>query len=232
MWNFIIPAAAALIGGRQSAKAAQRAADTTASAADRAIDLQREQFERQVQLQEPYRQAGVNALAKMGTGFTGQVDLTQDPGYGFRFQQGQKALERSAAARGGLISGNTGGALQQFGQGLASQEYQNAYNRALNQYNTTAALAGIGQTATNNMGMAGGNYANAVGNIGIGQGNTAANALLAAQQARSSSYGQMGNVLGNYLGGGGQAAFSQTGLGGSGFGSGLAYGNQDLGQYL
>jgi hypothetical protein len=232
MWNLIIPAAAALIGGRQSAKAAGRAADVTASAADRAADLQREQFERQVQLQEPYRQAGVNALAKMGTGFTGEVNLMEDPGYAFRLEQGQKALERSAAMRGGLISGNTGGALQRFGQGLASQEYQNAYDRALGRYNTTAALAGIGQTATNQMGTAGGNYANAVGNIGMGQADVGANALLAAQQARSSSYGQVGNVLGRYLGGGGQAAFSQTGLGGSGFGSGLAYGNQDLGQYL
>ena len=232
MWNFIIPAAAALIGGRQSAKAAQNAANTTASAADRATELQREQFERQIELQEPWRQAGVNALAKMGTGFTGEVNLSEDPGYAFRLEQGQKALERSAAARGGLISGNTGGALQQFGQGLASQEYQNAYNRALTQYNTTAALAGVGQTATNQLGTAGSNYANTIGNIGMGQANTAGNALLAGQQARSSSYGQFGNVLGRYLGGGGQAAFSQTGLGSSGFGSGMAYGNQDLGQYL
>lgn len=232
MWNLIIPAAAALIGGRQSAKAAERAADTTASAADRATELQREQFERQIELQAPWRQAGINALARMGTGFTGEVNLMEDPGYAFRLEQGQKALERSAAARGGLISGNTGGALQRFGQGLASQEYQNAYDRALNRYNTTAALAGIGQTATNQMGAAGGNYANAAGNIGMGQAAIGANALLAGQQARSSAYGQVGNVLGRYLGGSGQASFSQTGLGGSGFGSGLAYGNQDLGQYL
>jgi hypothetical protein len=207
MWNLIIPAAAALIGGRQSAKAAGRAADVTASAADRAADLQRERFEREIELQEPYRQAGVNALARLGTGFTGEVNLMEDPGYAFRLEQGQKALERSAAARGGLISGNTGGALQRFGQGLASQEYQAAYDRALGRYNTTAALAGIGQTATNQMGTAGGNYANAVGNIGMGQADVGANALLAAQQARSSSYGQVGNVLGRYLGGGSSGSY-------------------------
>ncbi len=218
MWQFIIPAAAALIGGSQSASAAKKAAATTASAADRATDLQREQFERQVQLQEPYRQAGVNALAKMGTGFTGEVNLMEDPGYAFRLEQGQKALERSAAMRGGLISGNTGGALQRFGQGLASQEYQNAYDRALGRYNTTAALAGIGQTSSNQLGAAGGNYANTVGNIGMGQADVGANALLSAQQARSSSYGQVGNVLGKYLGsnnynytpfGGGSASFGE-----------------------
>jgi hypothetical protein len=202
MWNLIIPAAAALIGGRQSAKAAQNAANTTASAADRQIDLQREQFDRQIELQAPFRQAGVNALAKLGTGFTGEVNLMEDPGYAFRFEQGQKALERSAAARGGLLSGNTAGALQRFGQGLASQEYQNAYERALGRYNTTAALAGVGQTSINQLGAAGQNYANSVGNIVGGQGNMAANAGLAAQQARSSSYGQVGNALGRYLGGG------------------------------
>ena len=60
--------------------------------------------------------------------------ILNDPGYQFRLQQGQDALERSAAARGTL---NTGGTLQgvmDYGQNLASQEYQNAYNRALGEY--------------------------------------------------------------------------------------------------
>ena len=175
----------AVIGGYS----ANRAAKAQSRAADRAADLQQEQFERQIELQEPWRQAGINALGRMGTGFTGQVDLTQDPGYGFRLAQGQKALERSAAARGGLISGNTGGALQQFGQGLASQEYQNAYNRALTQYNTTAALAGVGQTATNQLGAAGQNYAMNAGN-----------ALGAGAQARASGYMGMANAIGGGVG--------------------------------
>jgi hypothetical protein len=66
------------------------------------------------------------------------------------------------------------------------------------------------------------------------QGVNTGNALIAGQRGRESMYGDIGSALGKYLGGssGGQAAFSQTGFGGSGFGSGLAYGNQDLGQYL
>jgi hypothetical protein len=167
---------------RSAAKSQQRAAG-------QAADLQREQFERQIELQEPWRRAGINALGRLGTGFTGQVDLTQDPGYAFRLEQGQKALDRSAAARGGLISGNTGGALQQFGQGLASQEYQNAYNRALTQYNTTAALAGIGQTATNQLGAAGQNYASGMGE-----------ALGAGGQARASGYMGAANAIGGGIG--------------------------------
>lgn len=182
--------AAAMLGSAALGAISSRgAAKTQANAANRAADLQREQFERQIELQEPWRQAGVNALNKLGTGFTGQVDLTQDPGYAFRLSQGTKALERSAAARGGLISGNTGGALQQYGQGLASQEYQNAYNRALNQYNTTAALAGIGQTSVNQLGAAGQNYA-----MGMGE------ALGAGAQARASGYMGAANAIGGGVG--------------------------------
>ena len=58
------------------------------------------------------------------------VNLEQDPGYQYRMQEGTKALEGSAAASGGLFSGQTGKDLATFGQNLASQEYGQAYNRA------------------------------------------------------------------------------------------------------
>ena len=158
-------------------------------AAQQAGDVQRQIFERQVELQEPWRQAGINALGKLGTGFTGQVDLKQDPGYAFRLSEGMKALEHSAAARGNLLSG-TGikGALR-FGQDYASQEYQNAYNRALTQYNTTAALAGVGQTATNQLSGAAGQY-----------GQNAAEAIQNAAAARASGYVGGANALTSALG--------------------------------
>lgn len=62
-----------------------------------------------------------------------EFDPASDPGYQFRLQQGTDALERSAAARGGLFSGQTGRDLTDYAQGLASQEYQNAYARDLAQ---------------------------------------------------------------------------------------------------
>jgi hypothetical protein len=62
---------------------------------------------------------------------SGQQALANDPGYQWRMDQGRKALEASAAARGGLFSGATGKALVDYGQGLASQEYDKAYGRAL-----------------------------------------------------------------------------------------------------
>ncbi len=67
---------------------------------------------------------------------TGQQALDQDPGYQFRLQQGMDALQNSAASRGALRDPNTDRAIVDYGQGAASQEYQNAYNRALQTYQT------------------------------------------------------------------------------------------------
>jgi len=73
---------------------------------------------------------------------TEQFNFQADPGYGFRMSEGLKALERSAAARGGLVSGGAGKALQRYGQDLASQEYGNAFQRF---QQDRAARAGLGQ---------------------------------------------------------------------------------------
>jgi hypothetical protein len=180
--SYLTPAAifgSSLLG----AGAARGAGSAQADAATRAAELQLQQFREQALLQEPFRQAGVRALPlleaqrnMMPGAFTGKVDLGQDPGYAFRLSEGQKALDRSAAARGGLISGGALKAAQRFGQDLGSQEYQNAYNRALTGYNADvareatgynrlAALAGIGQTATGQIGTAGQNMASNVGNL-------------------------------------------------------------------
>jgi hypothetical protein len=169
------------------AKAAKGAASTQAAAARDAAELQNEQFQQTREDQAPWRAAGVNALAEMQrtagnvpAAFKfGDYEFKADPGYGFRLSEGQKALDRQAAARGGLISGGALKAAGRYGQDMASQEYQNAYNRAFtgygtdvareNQlYNRQAALAGIGQTATNLVGQAGQNYANAAGNLMTG----------------------------------------------------------------
>jgi hypothetical protein len=167
----------------KQSQAVTQAAETGAGASRYAADVQRQMFERNVALQEPFRQAGVNALAtmqqqyaNMPAAFTGQVNLGQDPGYAFRLSEGQKALDRQAAARGGLISGGALKAAQRYGQEMGSQEYGNAYNRALTNYNAAvsreatgynrlASLAGIGQTATSQIGAAGQNAATNMGNL-------------------------------------------------------------------
>ena len=201
-------AAEEALGGGESG-AIRDAASTQAAATDRAAQLQREMFERQVQLSEPWRKAGETALNKLvplATNYTpfGMQQFQADPGYGFRMSEGMKALERGAAARGGLLSGATLKGIQRYGQDLASQEYTNAFNRYQTErearLNPLQSLAGVGQTTANQLGAAGRNYGASVGDLYTQQGETAANALLASQRARGSAYGQLGSALGGFLG--------------------------------
>ncbi len=203
-WSFIIPAAASLIGGSQQARAAQSAADTTGAATDRAIALQREQYQKQLEMQQPFYQAGVNALPELVNASRyqnfGMNQFQADPGYGFRLSEGQKALERSAAARGGLLSGGTGKALQRFGQDYGSQEYMNAFNRYQTEraarLNPLQSLTGMSQTTANTLGNVGQNMAGNIGNAYMQQGINQGNALLAGNQARSSAYGDVAKLYG------------------------------------
>ena len=191
--------AAAVVGSSLiGSSAAKKAASTQADAANRAADLQMQQFERQVELQEPWRQAGITALNKLtplATEYTpfGMDQFQQDPGYAFRMSEGMKALERSAAARGGLLSGGMLRGAQRYGQDLASQEYMNAFNRYQAERNARLnplqSLAGVGQTATNQLGQAGQTMASNVGQ-----------ALGAAAQARASGYIGGANALSQGLG--------------------------------
>jgi hypothetical protein len=97
--------------------------------------------------------------------------------------------------------------IERYGQGLASEEYGNAFNRYQtqqgNRFNRLAGLAGVGQTANAATGQAGSNYANAVAGISQANATNQGNAILAAGNARASGYAGMGNAIGsaptNYL---------------------------------
>jgi hypothetical protein len=235
------------IDGNESGQAASSAAGAANDAAEKDIALRRQMYEESIARQKPFYEAGVNALpgylrgigqgGDLVRGFT-MGDYQTDPGYAFRLAEGQKALDRSASMRGGLISGGALKAAQRYGQDMASQEYSNAYNRFRDtqglQRNALAGVVGFAPTAAGSMTSAGQSYASSAGPQMYQQGANTGNALIAGQRGRESMYGDIGSSLGRYLGGssGGQAAFSQTGFGGSGFGSGMAYGNQDLGQYF
>ncbi len=220
--------------GGGASGAARDAASAANAGAQSSIDLQRRMYEEGVARQQPFYQAGVNALpgylsgigqgGELVRGFT-QADYQADPGYAFRLSEGQKQLDRQAALRGGQISGSAMKAAARFGQEMGSQEYSNAYNRFRDtqtlRRNALAGVTGFAPTAANAMNTSGQNYATSAGNAMTNQGVNTGNALIAGQQARQSSYGELGSALGKYLGGGG-----------SGFGTGMAYGNQDYGQYL
>lgn len=122
----------------------------------------------------------------------GMQDFQQDPGYAFRMSEGLKALDRQAAARGGLISGAALKAATRYGQDKASDEYMNAFNRyqtnRANQLNPLFSLSDRSQMATNTLGTAGQNYANQAGEAYQGIGN-----------ARASGYIGQGNALAGAL---------------------------------
>lgn len=206
-----IGAAASIGSAVIGSRAASKAAKVQAQAAQQGIDAQREMFEKQVELQKPFREAGLSAQNRLLTylGLPGgeagadyglyakpftMADFEADPGYGFRMSEGMKALERSAAARGGLLSGTTLKGIQRFGQDTASQEYQNAYNRFYNtrnqMLNPLQAFLGQGQTATNAL-------SNAAGTLG--QGLAAGYGNLG--QARASGYVGQANAIGQGVGG-------------------------------
>lgn len=180
------------------------------------------------------------------------AQAAQTPGYQFQLQQGQQAIQNSAAAQGGLLSGNTLQALDQYSQGLASSNYQQVYNNAIQQYqqaynifqgnqtnefNRLAALSGVGQTAANTLGQLGQASAQNIANINANAGAQIGSSLQNAGAARASGYagianavtGGIGNasqylMLQNLLGGGG------GGFGGGGGGAGVPY-NANTGMY-
>ena len=206
----LIAGTAAVAGGAMAAKGAKSAAKTQAQAAQDANAAQERMFQKQIELQEPFRQGGMTAQQEImqllgiggdktaaGYGSLGKAfgadQFQQDPGYAFRQSEGMKALERSAAARGNLLSGSTMKGIQRFGQDLASQEYQNAFNRfqieRSARLNPLQSLMGSGQSAANVMTGAAGQ---------MGQ-NEASN-LYNAGQARASGYIGQANALSGALG--------------------------------
>lgn len=210
-------AAAASVGSGLIARSgAKKAARAQEQAAQRAEQTQREFFDRQLALQEPFRQAGLTAqqqiMQLLGIGGDanaagygsmarpfGQQDFEQDPGYAFRQAEGVRALERSAAARGNLLSGNTLKGVQRFGQDLASQEYGSAFNRfqieRAARLNPLQSMMGSGQSAANVMTGATGQAGQNIGQMQLGAG-----------QARASGYVGQANALAGALQGVGSAA--------------------------
>ena len=191
-----------------AAQASAVAKDT----ADRQLELQREIWEKQQKDQQPYQEQGAWGINRLGDlmkqgggqlnnpfdtylaskGLAGGKFDTNNPAYQFQLKQGQQALDRSAAARGMGASGAQMKAAQQYGQGLASQEYDKQYNRATSEfgdyYNRLAGLATGGQQAANTLGSYGNQYANAGSNTLDSLGGSLQNNLGQAANARASGY--------------------------------------------
>ena len=218
-------AALAAHGAGKQADAATQAAELQHEDAQAALDFQKQQYAQEQQNISPWLQAGQGAVSSLSgmlqnggfpdwtQQFQAPTDVTEqnDPGFQFRLAEGQKALERSAAAKGNLLTGGTAKALDRYAQDYASNEYGNVYNRALQQYqlgynqfqqnqanrfNRYASLAGLGQTAAGQLNSAGQSAANNVSNILLGSGQQIGSDIQNAAAAQASSYNAYANALG------------------------------------
>jgi len=179
---------------------ANRAAREQSKAMDRATAAQERMFNRQVELQEPFRQVGVNALPELveASRYTpfGMEQFQADPGYGFRLKEGLRALENSAAARGGLLSGNAMRGITRYGQELGSQEFGNAFNRyqaeRAARLNPLQSLTGMGQSTAATLGGQAGQYGQSLAQNEMARGNIRASSYMGAANALASG-------LGNYM---------------------------------
>jgi len=248
-----------LLSSSMQADAAESAAETQAGASRAGIDEQRRQFDAIQQLLQPYVQAGTGAISQFQpfqqagqqafqrqqaiAGLLGPAaqqeaiaSIEQSPGFQANVQQGEEALLQRASATGGLRGGNIQGALAQFRPQLLQQEIDKQYGRlggfAGTGLGVSEALYRGGQASAVNQasqaGALGSNVANLLGQQGA--------AMAGGELGQARAYGNLLNLPAQFAGmragggfGGLQASFSRTPLGGSGFGSGLAYGNQDLG---
>ena len=231
------------------------------------LAFQRQMYEQSRADFAPYRESGVANLNQLNTllgigGNTGAADYgrfrtadftnadflaNKDPGYGFRMSEGLKAVDRQAAARGGLISGNALKASQAYGQ----DNFGTAGAQALGA--NSAAYGAFGQGASGAYGAAGGAANQAYGAYGQGvtgtlgaYGTNATNALTSGANARASGIVGGANAFNQGLGGVSNLAntyylnslLQGRNSGGSpissngGFGTGSGFGNQDYGQYF
>ena len=231
---------ATLLSSSMQADAATEAAGIQAGAAGAGVAEQRRQFDALQALLKPYTEAGLPALAQQQAllGLQGpeaeQAAIERIRG-GETFQalagQGEEALLQRASATGGLRGGNIQAALAQFRPELLSSLIEQQYGRL-------GGMTTLGQRSAAGVGAAGMETGSNISNLLAQQGAARAGGELGEAKA----YGQILNIpaqmAGMRAGGGGggfgglQASFSQTPIGGSGFGTGLAYGNQDLGAYF
>lgn len=236
-----MPISAAIVGGIGAigsigsavigSNAAKSAAQAQEQAAQSAQNLQMQMFDKAQAAEQPYNTVGqgaVNTLSGLygingtgaGTGAPTAQSLqafTQSPDYQFALQQGTQAMQRSAAAGGTLLSGGQLKAGQEFGQGLASQQYGNYYNRLLS-------LSQLGQSA-----------ATGISNAALNAGGQIGNSIQAGGQAQASGIVGSANAISGGLTGatGGiatAALLSKIGGGGNNSGSLSSYlTNQGIG---
>lgn len=253
-------------GQQGVSNASQNAAQLQAQEAQNALNFQQNEFNTTQANQRPFLEAGQSAVGNLSQLLAPGGSLSQPwtgtfqaptaaqaaatPGYQFTLQQGRQAIQNSAAAQGNVLSGGTEAALDQYSQGLASTDYQQAFNNALtqygtayntfennqaNQFNRLASVAGLGQTTAGQLGQEGQAAASNTANINLTTGAQQGQDIVNAASATASGYNALGNSfnsLGNYasliplysLLGSSQIP-GGTGPGSSNYGAGTSFGS-------
>jgi hypothetical protein len=224
-----IVSAASIIGGKLSGDAAKDAAQIQADAGYYASKVNKEIYDQNRKDSEPWRNVGSEAIYKLSdllglktdrgasdnNGYLmnnfSMDDFKADPGYQFRLNEGNKAIDRASAARGGFNSGATYKDLLRYGSDYASGEYQNAWNRddaeKNRAYNYLAGTSGAGQASANTLANVGSNYAANAGNIAMNTGNARAAGVVGNANAMSQGFSgaynaySMGKFMDLYAGG-------------------------------
>ena len=177
----VIGGVATLGGALLGSSSAKKAANAQEAGARYAADLQDKQFQQTRQDFAPWREAGGQAIGQGLAMIQPGYDHTTSPGYQFRFDEGMRGIENSAAARGMLGSGGTLKDLVRFGQGVAADDYNQQFNR-------TMAIA------------AGGQQANATtGSLGALAAQNSGNAMMQAANAKASGYAGQAQAWGGAL---------------------------------
>lgn len=203
-----------LISGMMGQSAAESAAEAEAAGLDKAsqaqlkasqeaLGEQRRQYDltrgdllnerdRQREFAEPYQAAGRESIAGLQGLLNGTTDPTErlkaTPGYQFQMDEGTKAIERSAAARGSLQSGQTMKALNEYGQGVASGAYRGYLTDLFQMAGYGANMAQAGSAVTSQLASTGANTANNLSNIYSSTGSQQAAMQQGIGQARASAY--------------------------------------------
>lgn len=226
--------------------AARGAAKTQMNAAELASKTQLDMFNKTREDQAPFLKVGQDSINKLSQLFNsgeynkeygpkfsfqeyGGPGPTADPGFQFRIDTANKALSRSAAAKGGALGGGQLRALSGLNQNLASQEYQNAYGRYANdrqdfnqnqlarygmfndsrnefyqnqgnQFNRLASLAGIGQSTANGLGNQRENLGRSLGENVMAGANANAAGIVGGYNSQRDMVSGVGKLIAAYYG--------------------------------
>jgi hypothetical protein len=228
--------AGSAISSHAQGSATDKAVNAEQTSSANTLAFNRDVFNTTQANEQPFLNLGQGAAAELGSkladgsltsaypggpfSFSG-VNEANDPAYQFNVQQGTDAIQKSAAARGGLVSGGALRDLSQWSQGYGMNQYQQSYTNALAAYqqaysqfqdtnaNTFSRLMGaaqLGQGAASGTAAAGsaaagtaagvsGSTANSLANLYTGQANAQTGAIAAGTNAVSSGVNQYANYL-------------------------------------